>query len=80
MPTYLYECTECNKEFEVEQSINDPALTNCSQIKDKECGNCSNCNSCPNKESCENKTNLKRLISKTSFVLIGSSWGHDNYK
>lgn len=29
MPTYLYECRSCEKTFEVEQRITEPALTSC---------------------------------------------------
>lgn len=29
MPTYVYKCTACNKEFEVQQSITEPPLTHC---------------------------------------------------
>lgn len=29
MPTYLYKCTACNKEFEVKQSIHDSPLQQC---------------------------------------------------
>lgn len=29
MPTYEYACSSCGAEFEVEQSIKDPALTRC---------------------------------------------------
>jgi putative FmdB family regulatory protein len=29
MPTYLYECQSCEKTFEVEQRITEPALTSC---------------------------------------------------
>jgi len=32
MPTYVYECSGCDKTFEVEQRITEPALTDC------ECG------------------------------------------
>lgn len=29
MPTYVYRCKSCRKEFEVEQRITEPALTDC---------------------------------------------------
>ncbi|MGV8058491.1 MAG: FmdB family zinc ribbon protein [Smithellaceae bacterium] len=29
MPTYEYECAACGHQFEISQSINDPALTQC---------------------------------------------------
>jgi len=29
MPTYCYRCKKCKKEFEVFQSMNEPALTTC---------------------------------------------------
>ncbi|MDX2064206.1 MAG: FmdB family zinc ribbon protein [Fimbriimonadaceae bacterium] len=32
MPTYVYECRKCDKQFEVEQRITESALTDC------ECG------------------------------------------
>jgi len=31
MPTYEYACTSCNHEWEAEQSIKEPALTDCPQ-------------------------------------------------
>jgi putative FmdB family regulatory protein len=33
MPTYVYKCTTCNKKFEVQQSITEPPLTDCSGIE-----------------------------------------------
>lgn len=70
MPTYIYECP-VHKEFEVEHSINDKLET------------------CPQCEA-ENSSDLivgqkrepqkvKRLIAKSSFVLVGGGWAKDNY-
>lgn len=33
MPTYEYACTACNNEWEAEQSMKDPALTECPACK-----------------------------------------------
>lgn len=30
MPTYVYVCPQCQKEWEARQSISEPPLTNCS--------------------------------------------------
>jgi putative FmdB family regulatory protein len=54
---YEYKCDKCDKEFEVEQKITDPVLTNCPT-----CGN-----------------DVKKLISRSSFVLAGSGWYRDGY-
>lgn len=56
--TYEYECKACNYQFEAEQSIKDPQLTNCPRCK---------------------TDFLRRLISKSTFVLKGSGWAADNY-
>jgi len=56
---YPYECQDCKKEWEAEQSVKDEKLTECKFCK---------------------SNNIKRLISKTSFVLLGGSWAKDNYK
>jgi putative FmdB family regulatory protein len=66
MPTYLYKCETCNKEFEYEHSINE---------KLEECPKsiCSQQNLPPQK--------VKRLIaSGTNFMLMGGGWAKDNYK
>jgi putative FmdB family regulatory protein len=56
--TYEYECKACNHQFEAQQSIKDPPLTNCPRCK---------------------TDFLRRLISKSTFVLKGSGWAADNY-
>jgi putative FmdB family regulatory protein len=56
--TYEYECKSCNHQFEAEQSIKDPPLTNCPRCK---------------------TDFLRKLISKSTFVLKGSGWAADNY-
>jgi putative FmdB family regulatory protein len=30
MPTYVYQCRSCDKSFEIDQRISEPALTDCS--------------------------------------------------
>lgn len=59
-------CYECKLcgEFEAQQSIKDDPLSECPKCK--ELGNKSG--------------SPKRLISLTSFQLIGGSWAKDNYK
>lgn len=54
---YEYKCDKCDKEFEVEQKISDPVLTNCPT-----CGG-----------------SIKKLISRSSFVLAGTGWYRDGY-
>jgi len=66
MPTYEYKCDE-GHEFEVEQSINDAPLTECTVEECAadgmyECG-----------EPC------RRQISPTSFHLKGPGWAKDGY-
>ena len=58
MPTYVYFCSCCQKEIEIEHSIKDDPKTECPICK---------------------VVSLKRLISKSSFVLHGSGWAKDNY-
>lgn len=60
MPTYDYICEndKCKNEWEVDQKMKDPKITECPKCKELK---------------------AKRLISKTSFQLIGSGWGADNY-
>lgn len=54
---YEYKCDKCDKEFEVEQKISDPVLTNC--------------------PTCDGS--VKKLISRSSFVLAGTGWYRDGY-
>jgi putative FmdB family regulatory protein len=63
MPTYTYFC-KVHKEFEVQQSIKDPPLTECPKCKKK------------GKKS----SPPKRLISLSSFQLKGGGWGSEGYK
>lgn len=60
---YEYSCNLCG-EFEVEQKITDPHLTECPICKEK------GINSSP----------PKRLISLSSFQLLGGGWAADSYK
>ena len=66
MPTYMYECVQ-HKEFEVQQSIKDPPLTECPHCK-KEGESAVKQNGPP-----------KKLISLSSFVLSGGCWAKDKY-
>jgi putative FmdB family regulatory protein len=66
MPTYDYEC-EKHGNFELFQSISSDPIKICPKCKDDGFGE----NNCPK---------VKRLISKSSFVLVGSGWAKDNYK
>ena len=63
MPRYDYKCNECNQEYEVEQRITDEPL--------QECPKC--------KENGKKSSPPKRLISNTSFQLIGGGWAADKY-
>jgi putative FmdB family regulatory protein len=58
VPTYEYVCSSCKSEFEVEQSMRDPAVDVCHR--------------------CGSET-VKRLISKTSFSLVGEGWSSSGY-
>ncbi len=57
MPIYEYECSSCEKIFEVIQKITDDPLEKC-----PDCG----------KE-------IKRLISRNSFILKGTGWFVTDY-
>lgn len=35
MPTYEYECTNCNHQWEEDQKISDPPISNCPNCKKK---------------------------------------------
>jgi len=37
MPIYEYDCTECNKRFEVIQKMSDPDLTKCEGCENQKC-------------------------------------------
>ena len=67
MPTYEYECEKCG-EFEEVQSIHDEPLTTCPMVIPF---------SGPDFTLCE--APVKRLISKTSFILKGGGWFKDGY-
>lgn len=69
MPTYEYVC-EAGHEFEAVQSIKDEPLRTCPQDKFSESNTCALgiCNA-----------PVKRLISKTSFILKGKGWFKDGY-
>lgn len=68
MPTYEYECSGCNRTFEVEQKMSDPPIQNCPlpsarTVDAPPCG-----------------APVQRLISgSTSFVLKGPRWAKDGY-
>ena len=64
MPLYEYECSSQHGVFEVTQSIKDPPLETC-----PEC-DAAHLKSLP----------PKRLISKTTFQLVGGSWASTGYK
>lgn len=68
MPTYEYAC-ENGHEFEEVQSINDEPLKICPMIIPF---------SGPDFEKCEAR--VKKLISKSSFILKGDCWAKDGYK
>lgn len=63
MAYYDYHCDQCNKTFEVQQSINDPHL--------QECPKC--------RENGIDSSPPKKLISLSSFHLKGSGWGNTGY-
>jgi predicted nucleic acid-binding Zn ribbon protein len=67
MPTYEYRC-DAGHEFEEEQSIHDKPIKICPMIIPF---------SGPDFEKCE--APVKRLISKTSFILKGGGWFKDGY-
>lgn len=58
MPTYDYECENCNATLEKEHSINDAPHKKCIV-----CG----------------KDSLKRIISRSTFILKGNGWYKDGY-
>jgi putative FmdB family regulatory protein len=63
MPLYEYECS-IHKTIEVQQSINDPPLTECPLCREEK----------------DIATPIKRIISLCSFHLLGSGWARDGYK
>lgn len=67
MPTYEYVCEE-GHEFEEVQSITDEPLKKCPEVIPF---------SGPNFTRCD--APVKRLISKTSFILKGDGWFKDGY-
>jgi predicted nucleic acid-binding Zn ribbon protein len=67
MPTYEYEC-EAGHTLEIVQSIHDEPLKICNEVIPF---------SGPDFERCE--APMKKLISKTSFVLKGDGWFKDGY-
>jgi len=63
MPTYLYSCDECKKEFEAFHSIKEEL---------NECPHC--------REEGKDSDPPKKLISKSTFVLLGGGWAKDQYR
>ena len=64
MPTYKYRCAICEEEFEVVQSIHDDSKPPC--------------------QTCEYGARepdkfVERLISRSSFALVGRGWSRDGY-
>ena len=57
MPVYEYECSGCQKIFEVQQRLSEKPLSAC-----PECG-----------------TEVRKLISRSSFQLKGGGWYSDGY-
>jgi putative FmdB family regulatory protein len=64
MPTYEYRCDVCQRTFEVQQRITDPPATSCAVCGARQVGNL---------------VPVHRLISRSSFVLLGRGWGRDGY-
>lgn len=63
MPTYLYYCEECKKEFEEMHSINEEL---------QECPKCKEEGFPANKPK-------KLISGGTGFILVGGGWARDNY-
>lgn len=63
MPIYEYECKKCGNVFEIMQSISADPLKTCMGI------------------GCNEKDNgkVKRLVSRTGFVLKGDGWYTSDY-
>jgi len=68
MPIYEYLCEHGHK-FEEVQSIKDEPIKTCPEIIPF---------SGPDFTKCDGA--VKRLISRTSFILKGDSWAKDGYK
>jgi predicted nucleic acid-binding Zn ribbon protein len=66
MPVYEYECDTCGKTFETRQSFSDAPLGIHAQHESGQ-----------GTFDCFGK--VKRIISRTSFVLKGGSWYRDGY-
>ena len=64
MPTYLYFCPDCQKEFEAEHSIAEEL---------KECPTCQELGKEPHPPK-------RLIAGGTHFVLMGDRWAKDNYK
>ena len=64
MPSYLYFCENCNKEFEEFHSIN---------TKLEECPMCK-------EQGIKSDPPTRLIAPGTSFHLMGSGWAKDNYK
>ena len=65
MPVYEYECTRCGHCLEVAHGAAQDPKTIADKLQ------------CP---CCKNKTELKRIISKSSFSLKGRGWAKEGYK
>jgi putative FmdB family regulatory protein len=63
MPTYLYCCDTCKREFEEFHSIND---------KLEECPKCK-------ADGLPSQPVTRLISSGTTFILSGSGWARDNY-
>lgn len=66
MPKYVYQCTKCKQEIEIEHSIKEDAKTHQKHLK-----------SGKTNVYCNGK--LKRLISCNSFCLKGTGWTPKHY-
>jgi predicted nucleic acid-binding Zn ribbon protein len=70
MATFDYLCERCGQEFEVEQRLSDPPLTECPRVVLVRIGIEYMCYG----------TLRRQIPSSTNFVLKGRGWAKDGYK
>ena len=94
MPTYTYFC-KVHKEFEIQQSIKDLPLKECPACKEEgivqyTCNFCKSswisnidvklsCKTCGSGDVTHNYVIPKKLISLSSFILVGGGWAKQGY-
>lgn len=72
MPIYEYQCRECGAEFELSQSITEPALK--AYPHDRAEGTDEGFEPPPGAKACTCDGAIKRLLGPTSFKLTGGGW------